>query len=584
MEICFKKGILALSLSALCSISAWAKNNVESIYINGNIYTAVDNDHLQEAIAISNDGTILKVGKNSEIKKLADADTQVFDLDQKFLMPGMIDTHLHALMAGVEMAMATMEEGEIDVAALERKIKQIKADGSGFAGDVLVLNGLSSEYWKLSDQLSATFNHNEWKNQAIVMVGSDHHTAWVNQAMLKKAKIDSKFVKSLSAEDQQNITHTAKFEPTGFLVDSGWDLVSAKIPPLPHDLMYKGSRDAVKYYNSLGLTGWMDIASNAVPLQGIFNIKNTENTVGMIPTYKELSEKGELTARVAGLQVINSKSSPDVLDIVEKINSKYKNIKNFNLIGVKVFADGVLEFPAQSAALIGTYSNSNKHGDLLFDPAQFKQVVNEADKRGLLVHIHAIGDKAVHESLNAFEYARSQRNSQVPHSITHLQLVDPADYGRFQKNNVIASMQLAWAYEDSYNKELVKPYISETLYNGMYPANSLYKHGAIIAGASDAPVSTANPFIAMATGITRTSPDGEYLNPKEAIDRNTAIKAYTINAAKALGLEKVVGSLEAGKKADMVLVDRDIFTVSPSELAETKVVWTMFDGKKLDLD
>ena len=115
----------------------------------------------------------------------------------------------------------------------------------------------------------------------------------------------------------------------------------------------------------------------------------------------------------------------------------------------------------------------------------------------------------------------------------------------------------------------------------MCPAGSLVKHGAILAGASDAPVSTPNPFIAMAIGMTRTAEGGSYLNPSEAIDRETAFKAYTINAAKALGREKEIGTLEAGKKADMIVLDRDIFTVPPEQLAETKVVWTIFNGKKV---
>ena len=570
-----------MSLCPLVISTGWAKNGVESIYVNGKIYTAQDHAVLQQAIAVSDEGTILKVGNNTEIKKLADADTQVIDLQQKVLMPGLIDTHIHALIAGVESIMATMDEGDISVPAVVEKLKATQKDGTAVYGDVLVLNGLSSEYWELEDQLSAVFNHNEWKNQPVALVGSDHHTAWANKAMLKKAGVDKKLVRQLSAEDQQNIRHNRKFEPTGFLVDSGWDIVSEKIPPVPHDLMYKGSKKAIQELNQFGITGWLDIASNASPLQGIFNIKNTEQTVGVIPMYQELSEKGELTARVSGLHIINSKSTAKVLDTLQTINQKYNNIENFKLTGVKVFADGILEYPAQSAALIGEYSNSQKSGQLLFDPQVFKTLVNEADQRNMLVHIHAIGDKAVHESLNAIEYARTQRQSDIAHTITHLQLVDPKDYGRFKQNDVIASMQLAWAYEDGFNKSLVKPYISQSSYQGMYTAASLVKHGVTLAGASDAPVSTPNPFIAMATGMLRTAPYGGPLNPNEAIDRDTAFKAYTAHAAKALGREQEIGTLEVGKKADMIVLDRDIFTVSPEELAETKVVWTIFNGKKI---
>ncbi|TAO94374.1 amidohydrolase, partial [Acinetobacter baumannii] len=151
---------------------------------------------------------------------------------------------------------------------VEAKLKQASLDGTGVAGDVLFLNGLSSEYWELADQLSNVFNNNEWKDRPIALVGSDHHTAWANQALLKKAGIDANFIQQLSPEDQQNIAHNDKFEPTGFVVDSGWDMVSDKIPSVSHELLYKGSKEAVKYYNSLGLTAWMDIAANASPNKG----------------------------------------------------------------------------------------------------------------------------------------------------------------------------------------------------------------------------------------------------------------------------------------------------------------------------
>lgn len=574
-----KKGLLAVSLAGLTSLSAWA-NDVDRIYINGKIYTAVDQQGLQQAIAIGKDGNIIQVGSDKDIQKLADKNTQVIDLKQSMIMPGLIDSHIHALASGVEMQMASLdEESPVDINFLLKALKQAEKEGNGVAGDVLVLNGLSAEYWNKTAELGKTFNQGEWKKRPVALIGSDHHTAWVNKAMLDKAGVNAAYVKKLSNVERAYIQHDKNLVPTGFLLDEGWDVVSKKIPKMSDAMLLKGSKEAIHYYNSLGLTAWMDIGANTGPVQGIFNIENTPETLGMIPVYKTLSQQGDLTAHVSGLHIINSKSGPEVLDILETINAKYQGINNFNLIGVKVFADGVPEYPAQSAALLGEYTNSHKSGHLLFEPQKFKLLVDAADKKGMLVHVHAIGDKAVQESLNAVEYARSQRDSHIPHSLTHVQFVDPKDYPRFKQNNVIASMQMAWAYEDGANKEMIKPYVSESLYKGMYPTQSLHKNGAIIAGASDFGVSTPNPFIAMATGISRKGIDGGYLNPEQALDRDTVFKAYTINSAKALRLDKSIGSLEAGKKADMIAVDRDIFKVSPVELGETKVVWTMFEGK-----
>jgi predicted amidohydrolase YtcJ len=202
----FKKGFLALGLGLLfinlgCTENDSADNKgAESIYINGKIYTAKDKDSFQQAIAIAHDGTIIKVGSNEEIKKIADSNTQVFDLDHKVLMPGLIDSHIHALASGVEAILATMDSSDttINVSKVEAKLRQSSLDGTGVAGDVLFLNGLSSEYWELADQLSNVFNNNEWKDRPIALVGSDHHTAWANQALLKKAGIDANFIQQLT--------------------------------------------------------------------------------------------------------------------------------------------------------------------------------------------------------------------------------------------------------------------------------------------------------------------------------------------------------------------------------------------------
>jgi len=192
--------------------------------------------------------------------------------------------------------------------------------------------------------------------------------------------------------------------------------------------------------------------------------------------------------------------------------------------------------------------------------------------------MHAVGDRAVRESLNAVQYARQQSPAPVPHSISHLQLVNPKEFPRFKELGVIASMQLLWATAESYTEELVKPYVSAYAYRFQYPARSLHKAGATIAGASDWPVSSPNPWNAIAQASTRKGPLG-VLNAAESIDRETMLRAYTINAAKTLRLDDRIGSLAPGKQADLIVLDRDVFKVSDAELFDTKVLQTWFAGK-----
>ncbi len=260
---------------------------------------------------------------------------------------------------------------------------------------------------------------------------------------------------------------------------------------------------------------------------------------------------------------------------------QFEGVPNLTFPGIKVFADGILEYPGQTAAVIVPYKNSNKNGELLIDPAHFGELVVAAEKRGWIVHMHAVGDRAVRESLNGFEYARKLNPTPVAHSISHLQLVNPKEFPRFAQLGVIASMQLLWAIEESYTIDLVKPYISAFAYGYQYPAKSLQDAGAMISGASDWPVSSPNPWNAIGQAVTRDGPMG-VLNAKERVDRQTMFYAYTINAAKTLGLAEQIGSLAPGKQADLIILDRDVFNVGDHELYDTKVLKTYFAGKPVN--
>lgn len=195
------------------------------------------------------------------------------------------------------------------------------------------------------------------------------------------------------------------------------------------------------------------------------------------------------------------------------------------------------------------------------------------------MHVHAIGDGAVTEALNGIEAARKANpKSLLPHTITHLQFISPADILRFPKLGVIASFQLYWASAGTDTIDLVKPYIDPEIYTWQYPARSLLDAGGIIGGASDWPVSTANVFAAIYQAETRKGPAG-VLDADERVPREAMLYAYTRNAAKALGEEgKGIGSLAPGKQADFAVVDRDVLTVTAEEARDTRVMWTVFGG------
>ena len=307
-------------------------------------------------------------------------------------------------------------------------------------------------------------------------------------------------------------------------------------------------------------------------------MRPTEQDVGVLPLYRELAEKGELSAHVAALLVTHPQSKPADLAVLDQVMQQFQGVPNLSFPGIKVFSDGVMEYPGQTAAMLDPFKNSLKRGELLIDPKSFPALVQATEQRGWIMHVHAVGDRAVREALNGFEAARSVNPAPVPHSISHLQMVNPREYPRFKQLGVIASMQLLWATAESYTEELVKPYVSAAAYQTHYPARSLHQAGAMLAGASDWPVSSPNPWNAIAQASTREGPLG-VLNAAESIDRQTMFHAYTLNAAKALRLDQRIGSLVPGKQADLIVLDRDVFEVSDAELFDTQVLRTYFAGR-----
>ncbi len=266
------------------------------------------------------------------------------------------------------------------------------------------------------------------------------------------------------------------------------------------------------------------------------------------------------------------------LAAVRETQEKYKNIPHLHITGIKIFADGVAEYPSQTAHFSKPYKNSGRYGDLLFDPKTFAELCVAADKAGLIIHVHAIGDGAVTAALDGIAAARAANpSSKLPHTLTHEQFVLPQDFPRFRELRVISALQLFWAEAANDTIEILKPYLDPEIYRWQYPARSILDNGGVISGASDWPVSTANIFRATYQAETRKGKEG-VLDASQDMPREAMFYAYTRNSAMAMNVDSI-GSIAAGKRADLVLLDRDVLTVSPEEMRDTKVLWTMVAGK-----
>jgi predicted amidohydrolase YtcJ len=542
--------------------SLWAQeSSAERIFFHAKVFTGDPQNPYAEAVAIRGD-KIIAVGNLPEVEKSLSKHAERIDLEGKSLFPGFIDSHSHSIDGGLGLISADASEKVQSLNELPPFVEDAKKSGKGMRGDIIEVLGMPLEFWSHTEVLNADFSTGAYEKQSVLLRGMDGHTAWANRALLKRAGITADFLKRLSPEERSYYGLDEDMHPNGFLVDAGTEKIEPLLPQRTPDELLKAGRAALAYNYSLGITAWLD------PLA----------TDDVLHAYRLLAEHGELNSQVVAFPQVFAKNPAAELGGVQKTRDVYKNVPNLHVSGIKVFADGVVEYPSQTAHLSKPYKNTGRNGDLLFDPKNFAALCVEADKEGLIIHVHAIGDQAVTEALNGIGAARKANgNSGLPHTITHEQFVQPADFPRFRELGVVSALQLLWADASQDTIEIVKPYLDPAIYKWQYPARSILDNGGIISGASDWPVSSANVFWAIYQAETRKGPEG-VLDPSQGMPREAMFYAYTRNSARAMNLDSI-GEIAAGKRADLVLLDRDVLTISPEEMRDTKVLWTMVAGK-----
>jgi predicted amidohydrolase YtcJ len=571
--------ILRLVAITLCA-STLAANAVRAeeaatVFYGGQVFTGEYAAPYAEAVAIRGD-RIVAVGALGSVEQAAGPSARKVDLKGDFLMPGMVDAHAHPIAGGLTLIQASFPDTADSVPDLVKFVAALLPKHESRLGDVLVVANLDIGYWSHAAEIDAALSSGEFAKQPIVLFGSDGHTAWANRPARTHAGITQSFIRRLKPAEQRYYGYDAAFNPNGFVVDAGKNKLDRSLPAPSSAAWLEAGRAAVRYMNGLGITGWLDAAASGV-VGG--SIPASVDDPGYLPVYRDLAQRGELTAHVVAYPVVQPDLGNQQIDVVEALRAKFKDIPNLVIPGLKVFADGVVEIPSQTAALTKPYRNTGRSVGPLFTPSKMNALVSEAYRRGLTVHIHAIGDLAVKDSLDAFQAARNANpGTRLPMVMTHAQFVDPEDIPRFGELHVIAALQLLWAIADPSTNEEVKPYIAPEIYRWMYPARSILDTGGEIAGASDWPVSTANPFAAIFQAETRSGPQG-VLDPTQRMPRAAMLFAYTRNAAEALDQLDEIGTLAPGKRADLALIDRDVLTVPAEELPKAAVVFTMFGGK-----
>jgi predicted amidohydrolase YtcJ len=558
--------ILSMVLGISAAVAADAPAPADLVLLHGKIHTEDANRSVAQAMAVRGN-SIVAVGSDQAIGSFVGPRTRSVDLQGRVVLPGIIDAHTHPAQSAQDLGKCSLDDKPLSPAELKSRVGTCLREQPGdraqwFEAIMVNPSGLTLSLADLDSLLA---------DRPMVLSGSDGHTVWVNSPVLKLAHISA----DTKDPDGGHIERDAAGRPTGTLRDNAVDIAFAVKPMASLEDQVALLNKALDTMRAIGITSVQDAAVDD----------------GMMQMYKRLYDEHRLNMRVRGSFHLENlhESAAALIGKAVKFRAKWAIDPDFlRADAVKIFADGVIEYPSQTAALLEPYLDGQGHPTRNRGPSYFTQdnlnrIVTAADAAGLTVHIHAIGDRAVRSSLDAFADAR--RHNGVTDNrgqIAHLELIDPADFPRFKELGVIANFQLLWAQRDDYIDGATVKYLGPERSRHLYPARSLRDAGAEIAGGSDWGVSSFDAFIAMEHGITRAEHRGRpALLPEQSLTLQDVVDAYTINAAFALKQERTTGSIETGKRGDFIVIDRDIFAIDPFALHDTQVLATYLDGREV---
>lgn len=552
----------AAAISAAAAANAADATNAAAadlIVTGARIYTMDATRTWADAFAVK-DGKFVYVGDVAGCASWSGAQTKSWKLTpEQMVLPGFHDCHVHLAESGLQMrqcditACKTVEE---IIQTIRKYAREHKTD------KWIVGSGWSLPLFPNTAPTAALLDTAVSDRPALIE-SQDGHSSWANTLALKAAGI----TRHLPDPPRGRIERDEKGEPGGTLRESAVQLVEKHVPPCSFEERLAGARAALKLANSFGLTGAQDANSSEEILR----------------TYRELDRKKELTLRLVAAQQTDADAKDlkaEVLRLV-RLRKEYSGDR-LRASAAKIFADGVIE--ARTAALLKPYEGkSGGEGILNVSQDRFNEFARLLDGAGFQIHTHAIGDRAIRVALNAYENVKMTKRGALNgrHQIAHLQLIDAQDIPRFRRIGVLANFEPYWAFADDYVVKSTIPVIGPERTSRNYPIKSVFDSGAIVTAGSDWSVTTLNPLDAIQVAVTRQSLDGrtEPFNARERMSLPDILAAYTINGAYANGEEKLTGSIEVGKYADFLILDRNLFEIAPVHIHDAKVVATVVEGE-----
>jgi predicted amidohydrolase YtcJ len=529
------------------------------LVLRGGVVYTVDAARSWATAVAAKAGRITYVGGDSLPGGLIGPETEVIDLAGQMVLPGFQDGHIHLLAGGVELGECTLSMLPTPAAVADsiRACAAAHPTASwvrGFGWELTVFPNANPSK-ALLDSLVP--------DRPALMDASDGHSAWANSKALELAGIGRGTADPADGRIERD---PATGDPSGTLRESAVHLVSRLLPARTDAELAAGLVRAQRLANQAGLTSAFVASADESHLRA----------------YAEADRAGKLTLRI----IAAAGAAPDsggIDEMVRRLGTWRERYSTPRVrpIAAKLFQDGVIE--SRTAALLAPYlDRQGDAGAPIYSQPRLDSLVAALDRHRWQVHVHAIGDRAIRMTLDAFERARRANGARdARHTMTHLQLIDPTDIPRFRRLGVVANFEPFWANGDEYLTRLAEPALGPSRSRWLYPIGSVVRTGAVVSGGSDWSVSSIAPLDGIEVAITHRALDDRAgpWHAEEVVDLRTAIAMYTINAAYANQQERETGSVEVGKLADLVVLERNLFDVEPREIHAVRVMRTIVEGK-----
>jgi predicted amidohydrolase YtcJ len=561
-----RRATLLLAAIAATSCSPQPESPTGSIaLVNARVYTMNADAPEADAVVVRND-SILYVGDAAGAEPFIGESTDVRDLGGQLVLPGFIDTHSHLVVGGGYATALSLETwGTVD------DWVQAIADYAAANEDAPLLFGYGF--------LATTFGPVGPTRQLIDAIVPDKpvlimdegfHAAWANTAALEALNITQDTPDPVPGYSYYKRDENG--DATGYLLEGTAGMAMSALNVITEDVIVEGTGIIVDIMNAYGVTSAFDAG-----------IIDGADVAGIKRILDRLEKGGDLTIRLVGSS--RPKLQEHYLSAVKTAATWREELKGdrYHYNTLKIPDDGTVE--GRTAAMFEDYQGeSGNSGETVFTEEQMTHMITEAAAIDMDVHVHALGERAIHESLNAIEAAQSAHpESATRYTICHIQVITDQDVPRFGQLGVIAQSTPLWASYDTYGKQ----FVSADQFSRFWRFKSLEDTGAKLTFGSDFPASGAgtlglSPIIQIEMGHTRQEfgqPDAK-VQPLESerLSVESLVRGFTIDAAYQLHMEDQIGSIETGKKADLVVLDQDIFAVDPYAIHKTNVVITVMDG------